>query len=140
MFKRGKWQIEIDEEKTKEYYASLPVSNTQSARNFKKNIELFTKEEREFFDAFCIDLNKLDIEGSLTVSPVLQKKREWDLYADIFYYGKILSAPSIEDIITIDDVAENGIEILDERDDSVVTVGRFEFEIQNPEDWEPEEE
>jgi|GEM_PF-5924966 len=23
MFKRGKWQIEIDEQKTKEYYASL---------------------------------------------------------------------------------------------------------------------
>lgn len=137
MFKRGKWQIEIDEEKTREYYASLPLSNTQSAHNFKKNIEFFTKEEREFFDTFCIDLNKLDVEGSLTVSPILHKKREWDCYADIFYYGKVLSAPSIEDIITIDDVAENGVEILEEREDLVITVGRFEFEIENPEDWEP---
>ena len=136
MFKRGKWQIEIDEKKTKEYYASLPVKQNQSSRNFRKNIELFTEEEQTFFDTFCIDLSKLDIEGSLTLSPVLKKKREWECYADIFYYGKVISAPSEEDMITIEDVAENGIDILDERDDLVVTVGRFEFEIQNPEDWE----
>ncbi|MBR3150150.1 MAG: DUF4275 family protein, partial [Eubacterium sp.] len=136
MFKRGKWEIEIDEEKTKEYYASLPVKQNQSSRNFRKCIELFTDEERAFFDAFCIDLTKLDIEGSLTLSPILKKKREWDCNADFFYYGKVISAPSEEDMITIEDVTENGLDILDERDDSVVTVGRFEFEIQNPEDWE----
>ena len=136
MFKRGKWQIEIDAEKTKEYYASLPVPDTQSARNFRKNIDFFTAEERAFFDTFCIDLTKLNVEGTLTLSPILKKKREWDCNADIFYYGKVLSAPSIEDMITIDDIAENGIEILDERDDLVVTVDRFEFEIQSPEDWE----
>ena len=136
MFKRGKWEIEIDEEKTKAYYASLPVSDTQSARNFKRCAESFTAEEREFFDTFCIDLEKLDIEGSLTLSPILRKKRGWDCNADIFYYGKILSAPSIEDMITLDDVAEKGIEILEEREDLVITVGRFEFEIQNPDEWE----
>ena len=136
MFKRGKWEIEIDEEKTKEYYASLPVKQNQSSRNFRKCSELFTDEERAFFDTFCIDLTKLDIESSLTLSPVLKKKREWACNADIFYYGKVLSAPSIEDMITIEDVAENGIDILDERDDLIITVGRFEFEIQNPEDWE----
>ncbi len=63
MFKRGKWQIEVDAEKTKEYYASLPVPDTQSARNFRKIIDSFTEEERAFFDTFCIDLIKLNVEG-----------------------------------------------------------------------------
>lgn len=135
MFKYGEWKIEIDEEKTREYYASLPSENTQSSRNFQKNIECFSDEEKAFFDSLCIDLSKLNVNGFLIVSTYLKKKLYWGCNADIFVFGKIVSSPNIS-IITINDVAEKGLEILEDRETGEIEVGRFRFAINNPEEWE----
>ena len=134
MFKYGKWEIEIDEDKTKEYYASMPVKNNQPNRNFRKNIDRLSNEEHEFFDSLCVDLSKLDFDGSLVVSTYLKKKLYWSCSADIIVFGKIISAPE-DNVITIEDVAEKGIDILYDRETSV---GRFEFWINNTDDSESE--
>lgn len=139
MFKNGCWEIKIDEEKTKKYYASLPTQNTQGNRNFRENIMHLTVEEKAFFESLCIDLSKLDVSGFLFVSTYLHKKRHWGCNSDIYVFGEIISAPTIP-IITIEDVSENGLEILEGRETGEIKVGRFEFEIQNPDEWEPNEE
>lgn len=139
MFKYGKWEIEIDEEKTREYYASLSLENTQSNRNFQKNIDCFSEEERAFFDSLCVDLTKIDVEGSLLVSTYLKKKLHWGCNADVFVWGKIVYSPNVS-IITINDVAENGLEILEDRETGEIKIGRFEFEINDPEEWESGED
>lgn len=91
----------------------MPVIDSQSNRNFRKNIEILTEEEREFFEAFCIDLNKINIDcGILYVSPFLREKKYWECDADLFFYGNIISAP----------------------EKSEIKIGRFVFDIIDPDD------
>ena len=99
MFKHGKWAIDIDKNRTKEYYDSLPVINTQSSRNFIINSESFTGEEKEFFDSFCVDLSKVEVEGDLIVSSYLKKKLYWECSGDFIVFGNIVSAPKEEIIL-----------------------------------------
>ena len=69
MFEYGNWKIIIDEEKTKEYYASLPLQDNQSNNNFQLNVKS-SDEAMRFFNALCVDLSKLEINGTLLVNPV----------------------------------------------------------------------
>jgi hypothetical protein len=83
----------LTKKKTKEYYASLPIADTQGNRNFKKNTENLTEEERSFFGGLCIDWNKVDIDGTLVVSPIFRRKKYWICETSLYYYGEIISAP-----------------------------------------------
>ena len=139
MFKYGNWEIEIDEGKTKSYYASLPFIDTQSNRNFLKNAEQFTEEEKAFFNSLYVDIAKLTIDGALNVSTYLKKKLYWGCNADIYVFGNIVFSPEVEKI-TIEDVKNNGVEILDDRETGEIKVGRFEFSIQNPNDSVPDQD
>ena len=98
-----------------------------------------SEEEREFFDSLCVDLTKINVDGSLIVSTYLKRKLYWGCSADIFVWGRIVSSPNIP-VVTIDDVVENGLEILENRETGEIKVGRFEFEICDPEEWESGED
>ncbi len=132
MFKHGKWEIDIDKNRTKEHYDSLPAVNTQSSRNFIKSAESFTTEEKKFFDSFCVDLSKVEVEGDLIVSSYFKKKLYWECSGDFIVFGNIISAPD-EEIITIEDVAQNGIEPLENRETDI-KIGRFTFYINSESD------
>lgn len=129
-FKYGKYEINIDEAATREYYACQEIEDNQSNRNFQKYVaEQMTNEEKAFFESLCIDLEKLDVDcGYLT----LQKK--WACNIEAYIIGDFLSYPTSK-AVTLDDVQEQGVEILENRENYDFTIGNFTIHINTPETW-----
>ncbi len=137
LFEYEKWKIEIDEERTRAYYNTLPAQNTQANRNLMLYLECMQPQDRAIADALCFDPSKLNTEGALYVSTYLHRERGWTGWADCYVFGKILQEPQI-DMITLDDVAEQGIEILADRETGEITAGALRFEIEPPDCEEAE--
>lgn len=131
-FKRGEFEINIDEIATKQYFENAELRDTQFNKNFQKYAaEEMTDEEKIFFDSICVNLKKLDLNwGYLT----LEKK--WACDIDAYVIGDFVSYPETK-VITIDDVAEQGFDILENRKNNDFTVGNFIVKIYTPNQWVP---
>ncbi len=119
----GKWKIEVDTEKTRQYYASYPRKDTQANRNFAQYCKNLSAEEKDFFESFGIDPLGCEIEH-IGVS----RKKEFPCGGRYFVCGKYLEYPT-EETLTPEELEENGFE--DERDDNRIYTGIFQFEFQN---------
>lgn len=123
--KYGEWEIDVDAEKTKQYYYSLEVAkDSQTYRNFAKYCESLTDGEREFFDSFAINPLLCDIYSPGTFKKYLPCGGHY------YVYGKYISTPR-EILWTVEQLAENNF--VDDLPDPRITVGAFQFDFQNPE-------
>ncbi|MBP3451696.1 MAG: DUF4275 family protein [Agathobacter sp.] len=118
----GDWKIEVDIERTKEYYNAYEKNNNQANRNFAEYCKNLTIEERAFFDAFGIDPTCCQIEYIGT-----DKKGNSPCGGYYYVCGKYLEYPS-EELITIEELAEN--DFIDERPDPRIDIGMFQFDFQ----------
>ena len=118
----GLWKISVDLERTKQYYRSFQAPDTQANRNFVRYCEQLTSEEKDFFNSFGIDPVCCDIEHCGA-----DKKGNFPCGGYYFICGKYLSYPP-EERITIEELENSGF--VDERTDSTVTIGCFEFDFQ----------
>lgn len=126
-----KFKIAIDEKETKKYFDKLEMKQNQQYKNFEKYIdEKMTDEERNIFDLLCINLKRLNI-GSAWYS----KNEKWNTRIVTSIIGELISYPK-STYVTIDDVQENGIEILDNIENNSITVGHFNIHILIPDERE----
>ena len=121
----GEFKISVDVEKTREYYRNYTTPNTQANRNFAKYCESLSGEEREFFNAFAIDPVSCEIEHI-----GVGKNGEFPCGGYYLVSGEFLEYPP-EDLITVEQLAENGFE--DDRPDPRINIGIFQFDFQCPE-------
>ncbi len=125
------WVIDVDLEKTKEYYNNYVVSKNQIQQNYIKYCENLTHEEKMFFNSFginpiCCNTNTLSCNTN-----TLGITKEKTLPTDTYYLisGEFVSYPQ-EDVLSIEELEENNF--VDERKDPRIKIGIFEFDFQNP--------
>lgn len=116
------WKIEVDIDKTKQYYSSYKKNDTQVNRNFAKYCENLTAEEKSFFDSFGIDPTCCDIITSGTDS-----KGNSLCLGYYFVYGKYLEHPQ-EPFESFEEFVENGFTEADI--EHPVIIGMFQFDFQ----------
>ncbi|MDE5605470.1 MAG: DUF4275 family protein [Eubacterium sp.] len=127
IFEYGKYKIDIDEEKTKKLFDEAKIEDTQSNRNFQKYVaEMMSDEERAFFESLHIDLSKVNI-----LYGYLSRNKKWCCDAEIYVNGKFVSYPETA-FVTMDDVKEKGLEILNNIDADDIFVGNFQIHIYSP--------
>lgn len=131
IFVYGEYKINIDEENTKKFFAETEMDDSQANRNFQKYVnELMSEEEREFFDSLHIDLSKVDICYGL-----LSRNKKWTCNIQTYIIGRFLSYPETA-FASIEDVAENVFEVLDDTQTNDITIGNFQIHIFTPEEYE----
>ena len=118
----GGCKIAVDVDKTKKYYNTYKVNNSQANRNFAKYCENLPEEERAFFDEFGIDPICCEIEHICA-----DKKGNFPCGGYYLVCGQYLEYPS-EELISIEEIAEN--ELTDELSDTQVSIGMFQFDFQ----------
>lgn len=122
--------IEIDIEKTKEYYRNFEREDTQGNRNFEKYCEKLSEDEKEFFETFGIDPLGCNIEHF-----GVSRKKTLPCGGDYLVCGRYLQYPKIG-WITVEELVENNFEdTYEEKID--VTVGNFWFQFLNKDEFEP---
>ncbi len=119
----GSWMIEVDVDKTREFYSEYKRKNTQANRNFAEYCKNLSADEKEFFENFGIDPICCEIEH-IGVS----RKKEFPCGGQYFVCGKYLQYPK-EELLTPEELAANDFE--DEREDNRVYIGIFQFEFQH---------
>ena len=123
--KYGEWEIDVDIEKTKQFYKTLKFDNkSQAYRNFSKYCDNLTDEEKEFFNNFAIDPLKCNVEE------VGMSKKHMPCGGHYYVFGKYISSPK-EILLTVEELVEN--DFVDDRPDTSINAGIFEFDFQNPE-------
>ena len=121
----GNWIINVDLDKTKNYYANYPfIEKTQIYKNYKKYCKTMPGEEKNFFDSFGIDplCCKLETLG-------ITKEKTVPVSTYFYAAGKYIKCHK-EEVISVEELAENNF--IDEREDSYVNVGLFQFDFENP--------
>ncbi len=116
------WLIEVDIDKTKQYYNTYKQKNNQANRNFAEYCKSLTAEEKSFFDAFGINPTCCEIEHIGA-----DKKGNFPCGGYYLVCGKYLKYPP-EEFTTIEELAENNF--TDNRADPRVCIGIFEFDFQ----------
>lgn len=117
----GDYIISVDIEKTKEYYSTYPVNNSQANRNFAKYCENLSAEEKDFFNSFSINPLCCEIEH-IGVS----KKGEFPCGGYYLICGKYLKFPQ-ENLIPVEELETADFT------DSRINTGIFQFDFQCPE-------
>lgn len=131
IFEFGEYKIDIDVEKTKKYFEEIEMNECQANRNFQKYVnELMNDNEKAFFASLHIDLSKVDICYGL-----LSKNKKWTCNMQTYIIGEFLSYPET-DYMTLDEVREQGIEILKNIESNVITVGNFLVHIYTPDEYD----
>lgn len=132
IFEYGEYKFNIDEEKTKKYFEEMEISDCQGSRNFHKYVnEMISDDEKAFFESLHIDLSKVDFcHGELL------RNKKYSCNLETCIIGEFLSYPEIA-YVTLDEVQEQGIEILENRKSNVINIGHFNIHIYTPEEWEP---
>ncbi len=120
----GDYLISVDIEKTKEYYKNHAGTNTQANRNFIEYCNTMSEEELAFFDSLAIHPHCCNIEH-IGVS----KNGECPCGGYFVFCGDYIEYPA-EELITADELAENNF--IDDRKDSRVNIGIFQFDFQVP--------
>ncbi|MDE5670962.1 MAG: hypothetical protein K2I14_05835, partial [Eubacterium sp.] len=128
MFEYGKYTIDIDEEKTEKYFEETEINDCKGFRNFQKYVdEMMSDEERAFFESLHINLSKVDYcYGSL------DKAKKWHCNIQTYIIGEFLFYPETASV-TLDEVREEGIEILENNKTNVINIGNFYIHIHTPE-------
>lgn len=123
--KYGEWEIDVDLEKTAQYYSNVAITNNdQTYRNYKKYCESLPQKEREFFDSFAADPLKFNIDiGGMS-------KKHLMCSGYFYVYGKYIKTPK-EIIWTVEQLAQNNF--VDDRPDPRIYIGIFKIDFQNPE-------
>ena len=120
--KYGKWEIAVDIDKTREYYKSYVLNESQANRNFAEYCKVMSVEERAFFDSLGITPECCEIEHVC-----VNKKNEFPCGGYYLICGRYLSYPK-EELLTVDDLIE--IDFEDDREDPRVDIGLFQFDFQ----------
>ena len=102
--KYGKWEIAVDVEKTREYYKSYVLNESQANRSFAEYCKVMSVEERAFFDSFGITPECCEIEHV-----GVNKKNEFPCGGYYLICGRYLSYPK-EELLTVDDLIEKDFE------------------------------
>lgn len=124
--------IEVDIEKTKEYYRNFKVLDTQGNRNYQKYCETMSAEEREFFDTFGVDPACCNV-----VHFGISRKKTLCCDGQYVICGRYLEYPKNEWIL-LDDFVANGLETDNPTPDTIV--GGFWFSFKDKEEeWEKED-
>lgn len=124
--------IEVDIEKTKEYYRNFKVLDTQGNRNYQKYCETMSAEEREFFDTFGVDPVCCNV-----VHFGISRKKTLCCDGEYVICGRYLEYPKMEWIL-LDDFVANGLETDNPTSDTIV--GGFWFSFKDKEEgWESED-
>ncbi len=124
--------IEVDIEKTKEYYRNFKVLDTQGNRNYQKYCETMSAEEREFFDTFGVDPACCNV-----VHFGFSRKKTLCCDGQYVICGRYLEYPKNEWIL-LDDFVANGLETDNPTPDTIV--GGFWFSFKDKEEeWEKED-
>ncbi len=120
----GNWIIDVDLNKTKDYYSNYPTpEQNQIYMNYKKYCESMPEEERNFFSNFGIDplCCQPDTIG-------ITKEKTVPISAYFYVAGNYVKCHE-EEIISIEELAENNF--VDEREDPRINIGLFQFDFQN---------
>ena len=120
--KYGKWEIAVDIDKTREYYKSYVLNESQANRSFAEYCKVMSVEERAFFDSLGITPEYCEIEHV-----GVNKKNEVPCGGYYLICGRYLSYPK-EELLTVDDLIEKDFE--DDREDPRVDIGLFQFDFQ----------
>ena len=120
--KYGKWEIAVDIDKTREYYKSYVLNESQANRSFAEYCKVMSVEERAFFDSREITPECCEIEHV-----GVNKKNEFPCGGYYLICGRYMSYPK-EELLTVDDLIEKDFE--DDREDPRVDIGLFQFDFQ----------
>lgn len=132
IFEYGEYKIDIDEEKTKKYFEETEISECQGNRNFQKYVsEMISDDEKSLFESLHIDLSKVDF-----CYGTLSKNKKYSCNLEAYIIGEFLSYPETADV-TLDEVREDGVEILENNKSNIITVGNLYIQIYTPDDWVP---
>lgn len=124
--------IELDVEKTKEFYRNFNVADTQANRNYQKYCENMSGEERAFFDALGLDPAKCNV-----VHFGITRKKTVCCDGEYVLFGKYIEYPQTEPMI-LEDFVENDFEFDGPTPNEYV--GGFMFRFRDKEeDWEAED-
>ncbi len=120
--KYGEWEIEVDVEKTKEYYSKYVKNENQANRNFAEYCKIMSDEERSFFDSFgitpeCCEINHIGVD----------RKKRFPCGGYYLICGEYLKYPE-EELITVEELVAN--DFIDDREDPRVDIGIFQFDFQ----------
>ncbi len=118
----GKWKIEVDTQKTREYYRNYVINESQMNRNFAEYCKSLSDEEKEFFEAFGITPECCEI-SHIGVS----KKKEAPCGGYYLICGKYLEYPP-EVLISAEEFAKNNFEC--DIEDPRIQIGIFQFDFQ----------
>lgn len=119
----GPWKIDVDIEKTKEYYKKYKLSTSQSNRNFQKYCKMLSVEERSFFESLGITPECCDVDPTLGVT----KDKRSPCGGYYIVCGRYIENPP-ENLITIEELVEN--DFIDNRPDNRIYIGAFQFNFQ----------
>ncbi|MBQ6789253.1 MAG: DUF4275 family protein [Clostridia bacterium] len=117
------WEIEVDIEKTKSYYADFVVDESQANRNFREYCKIMNDDEKAFFESFGINAECCNAIQHIGVN----KKKEFPCGGHYLICGRYLRCPK-EEVISVDELVEN--DFVDERPDPRINIGLFEFDFQ----------
>ncbi len=128
-FKYNNYEILIDDFETSKLFNETKIIKNQEYRNFKKYVdEKMTDEEKAFFAALCIDLKKLNVKHAF-----YSKQAHWNTIIRTSIIGQFISYLQSA-FKTIEDVMENGFDVLDDVKDNDITVGHFKIHIFTPDE------
>lgn len=124
------WTFFVDVDKMRRFYDSWEPrdSNSQIYRNYASYFNNLNSDEKEFFDAFCIDVLKPFTNAADFFD---RRKKHYFGFGSYIVFGEIVDGPADSEMwIPIEEFLEEHEEE-DDRDFSL-DLGRFEFNVENP--------
>lgn len=131
-FEYNSYEILIDDFETSKRFNETEMIENQEYRNFAKYVdENMTDAERQFFSSLCIEPEKLNIDYAY-----YSETDKWHSMVKTSIIGEFISYPQTA-FKTIEDVMENGLEVLENVEANDITVGHFKIHIFTPDecDW-----
>lgn len=122
----GEWKIQVDVEKTKQYYDAFSVADedAQGYRNYAAFCNDLLDEEKAFFESFGIEASCCNV-----MSIGLTEDKRYPTAGGYCFAGRFLEKPE-EHVMTMDELVEN--DFVDDRPDPRVYIGRYHFTFMDP--------
>ncbi len=124
--------IEIDVEKTKEFYSSFEVADTQANRNYQQYCETMCQKERSFFETFGLNPAQCNV-----VHFGITRKKTVCCDGEYVICGRYIGYPQTEPV-SLEDLIENDFEFDTPAPNEYVGGFRFNFKDKE-EEWESED-
>lgn len=124
--------IEIDVEKTKQFYSNFKVADTQANRNYQKYCEKMSTEEKAFFENFGLNPAQCNV-----VHFGITRKKTVCCDGEYVICGRYIEYPQTE-LMTLEDFVANDFEF--DTPSPNEYLGGFMFNFKDKEeDWEAED-